>query len=66
MDLSATASKIATQLMDDLKAGKYQAIGIDEVRDAIADETFPVELGTLRASQLETLTLRKLIYKTIG
>ena len=38
-------------------------IGIDEVRDAIAERFFPKTLGRHLASQLEALTLRKLINK---
>lgn len=66
MDMSAAAERIATKLMADLKAGKLKAVGIDEVRDAIADEIFPAELGAFRGSQLEQMTLRKLVYKTTG
>lgn len=66
MDLSSTANKIATQLMLDLKAGKHKAVGIEEVRDAIADEIFPAELGAFVGSQLEQMTLRKLIGMTTG
>ncbi len=66
MDMSMTADRIATKLMADLKAGKLKAVGIDEVRDAIADEIFPAELGAFLGSQLEQMTLRKLVYKTTG
>ena len=64
-DLSEAANKIARKLIADGKAGKLPKIGIDEVRDAIAEEIFPEELGSSRAEQLEKLTLRKLIYSTM-
>lgn len=63
LDISEAAKTIASKLMADAKAGKLDKIGIDEVRDAIAEHTFPETLGRVRAEQLEVLTLRKLIAK---
>lgn len=63
IDVASTAEEIATKLLADGKAGKLDKIGIDEVRDAIAERFFPKTLGRHLASQLEALTLRKLINK---
>lgn len=63
LDISEAAKVIADKLFADGKAGKLEKIGIDEVRDAIAEHTFPEVLGRVRAEQLEVLTLRKLITK---
>lgn len=65
IDLSDAANNIARRLLAALKDGKLPSVGIDEVRDAIAEETFPEELGAFRAQQLEKLTLRKLIGGTM-
>ncbi len=63
IDIVSTAEEIAAKLLADGKAGKLDKIGIDEVRDAIAERLFPNTLGNHQASQLERLTLRKLINK---
>lgn len=61
LDLSETANKIVRKL----NAGNLEEIGIDEVRDAIADEIFPAELRRDQAVLLEAMTLRKLFYSKL-
>lgn len=63
IDIPSAASEIASKLIADGRAGKLGKIGIDEVRDAIAEYTYPEVLGSTLAERLEMLTLRKLIAK---
>jgi hypothetical protein len=61
--LPELAETIASGLMADLKATRLPKIGIEEVRAAIAAREQTKTLGRFELEQLETLTLRKLIYK---
>ena len=65
IDIPSAASEIAAKLMADGKAGKLDKIGIDEVRDAIAEHTYPEVLGRVLAERLEVTTLLKLIAKVV-
>lgn len=61
--LPELADIISTGLINDLLAKRLPAVGIDQVRAAIAAREQTRTLGRFEKDQLETLTLRKLIAK---
>ena len=63
--VSELAEIIASGLFVDIKEGRLQKIGIDDVRAAINSREQTKTLGWLQLGQLEGLTLRKLINKTM-